>query len=236
MSNTNGINTYNESPLHAAIKVYIAEPGDLFETTVDGYIIDVQRGELLIEVQTRNFSALKAKLFTLTQNHRVRLVHPIALKRWIVKPAKPDDVSSKPSRRKSPKRGRVLDIFTELVSFPKLIQNPNFTLEVLYTHEEEIRRWDERRMWRRKGWATDYRRLLEVIDRQEYTCPGDFYALLPSHLAVTFTVADLASACKCPARLARQAAYCLKHMGVIDHIGMRGRAYLYQVAEKYRHL
>ncbi len=62
MNSTNGINVYNEGPLHAAIKAYIAQPGDVFETEVDGYIIDVQRGDLLIEVQTRNFSALRVKL------------------------------------------------------------------------------------------------------------------------------------------------------------------------------
>lgn len=41
---------------------------------VDGYIIDIVRGDLLIEVQTRNFSALKAKLLTLTAKCPVRLI------------------------------------------------------------------------------------------------------------------------------------------------------------------
>ena len=194
----NGINTYNESPLHAAIKAYLAEPDDLFETEVDGYIIDLKRGDLLIEVQTRLFSAIKSKLLALTQNHSVRLVHPIALARWVVKPAKSDEPASKPSRRKSPKKGQPLDIFTELVSFPALIHNPNFTLEVLYTYEEEVRKWDERRMWRRKGWATDYKTLLEVVDRQVYTSAEDLLALLPPDLPPTFTAADLANACQCP--------------------------------------
>ena len=87
-------------------------------------------------------------------------------------------------------------------------------------------------MWRRKGWATDYRTLLKVMDRQEFTSPDDFFTLLPSDLPATFTTADLAIACKCPVRLAQQVAYCLKGMGVIDHIGMRGRGYLYQVTDR----
>ncbi|TFG66273.1 MAG: hypothetical protein E4H27_10135 [Anaerolineales bacterium] len=159
-------------------------------------------------------------------------MHPIALARWIVKPAKPDDPASKATRRKSPRKGQPLDIFAELVSFPALIDNPNFTIEVLYTREEEVRKWDEKRMWRRKGWATDYKTLLEVVDRQVFTNGADFLTLLPSDLPATFTTADLANACQCPLRLSQRIAYCFKVMGLFQHIGMQGRGYLYQITDR----
>ena len=225
----NGINTYNESPLHSAIKAYVAQPGDLFEVDVDGYIIDVKRSEMLIEVQTRSFTKIRAKLRKLTQNYAVWLIYPIALERWIVKPVNPERPGSKPTRRKSPKRGKPLDIFSELVSFPTLVNQSNFSIEVLYTREEEIRRWAGKNAWRRKGWAIDYRNLLEVVESQLFTSAIDFRALLPDSLPGTFTVSDLVEASKCPLRLAQQAVYCLKNMGVIDHIGKKGRAYLYQM-------
>jgi hypothetical protein len=227
----NGINVYNESPLHAALKAYIAQPGDLFEVAVDGYIIDIKRGDLLIEVQTSLFSAIKTKLFSLTTNHPVRLVYPIAQTRWIVRPATPDNSTSAIIRRKSPKDGSPFAIFTELVSFPQLIKNLNFTIEVLYTQEEEYRKWEGRKAWRRKGWVIEKRNLLEVVGSTRYTCPADFLALLPMELPEQFTTSDLAKACKCRIRLARQMAYCLREMGGIHQIGKRGRAYLYQVAD-----
>ena len=42
----NRISTYNEKPLHAALKEYCAEPGDRFEVAVDGSLIDIVRGKL----------------------------------------------------------------------------------------------------------------------------------------------------------------------------------------------
>jgi len=35
---------------------------DKLETEVGGYVIDIVRGNMLIEIQTRNFSVVKAKL------------------------------------------------------------------------------------------------------------------------------------------------------------------------------
>ena len=131
------ISTLNEKPLHAALKEWYAEPGDRFEVPVDGYIIDIVRGDLLVEIQTRSFSSLRKKLAALTDCHPVHLVHPIAQEKWIVKLG--DDGHSHTSRRKSPKRGTVEDIFAELVSFPQLLAHPCFTLEVLLIQEDEIR-------------------------------------------------------------------------------------------------
>jgi hypothetical protein len=232
LTDNNIINTYNESPLHAALKSYIAQPGDEFETSVDGYIIDVKRGDLLIEVQTRLFSAIKGKLNKLSEKHHVHLVHPITLQKWIVKSAIPGDPISKPSRRKSPYRGSPLHIFAELVSIPKLIHNPNFTLEVLYTHEEDVRHWvGKKRAWRRKGWAIKYRKLIEVVGHELYSSASDFTTLLPGELPESFTTHDLATFCHCNKRLAGQMAYCLREMGVLDHIGKRRNAYLYQISD-----
>ena len=72
---------------------------------MDGFFVDIVRGDLLIEVQTRNFAAMKRKLRELTVRHHVRLVHPIAREKWIVKLAQGYD--SEVSRRRSPKRGVV---------------------------------------------------------------------------------------------------------------------------------
>lgn len=219
------ISTLNEKPLHAALKSWYARPDDQFEVSVDGFIVDIVRGDLLVEIQTGSFSAMKRKLAALTASHPVRLVYPIAREKWIVRLA--EDGPSQLSRRKSPKHGAFEHVFGELVSFPKLLSNPNFSLEVLLIQEEEVRRYDGKRSWRRHGWITHERRLLEVIDRRLFENPADMATLVPSDLLEPFTTSDLAAAIAKSRRLAQQMAYCLREMGVIEAVGKRGNAILY---------
>jgi len=113
------------------------------------------------------------------------------------------------------------------VSFPRLLVKPNFALEVLLIQEEEVRRHDPNRAWRRRGWVTADRRLLQIVDRRLFETPGDVAALLPAGLAEPFTTSDLASALGRPRRLAQRMAYCLREMGVIGQVGKQGNAILY---------
>src|SRR6185369_4560035 len=124
-----GIGTLRETGLHAGLKAWYAGPGDLIETTVDGYVVDLLRGDTAIEIQTGHFSAIEPKLLALLNKRPVRLVHPIAAERWLVTVGP----KGRPpvSRRKSPRRGCAAQVFTQLVSFPELLCHPNFSLEVL---------------------------------------------------------------------------------------------------------
>jgi len=219
------IGTLNENPLHAGLKEWCARPGDQVEVPVDGYLVDIVRGDLLIEVQTRSFYAIRDKLRALAAEHPVRLVHPLAADKWIVKLA--DDDSSVQDRRRSPKHCTALDVFDELVSCPALLAEPGFSLQVLLTQEEEVRRHEEGRAWRRKGWLIVERRLLDVVDDVLLETPADFRALLPDDLPEPFTTADLAEAASIRHRLAQKMAYSLRKMDAITQTGKRGNAYLY---------
>lgn len=219
------IGSLNEGSLHAALKEWYARPGDQLEVPVDGYFVDIVRDDLLVEIQTRSFASIRAKLLDLVERHRVRLVYPVAHEKWIVKLA--GEGQTRSSRRKSPKRGAFEDLFTELVSFPRLLANPNFALEVLLIQEDEIRRHDPTRAWRRRGWVTQDRRLLRVVDRRLFETPVEVVALLPGGLAEPFTTSDLANALGKPRRLAQRMAYCLREMGVIGQVGKQGNAILY---------
>jgi hypothetical protein len=229
-ASSEGIGTLHETALHAALKAWYAQPGDELEVEVDGFVIDLRRGPLLIEIQTRNFATLKRKLTRLIERHPVRLIHPIAKEKWIVRLAA--DGKSVVSRRKSPKRGQVETLFTELVSFPELVAHPNFTLEVALTQEEELqcrakRGEDRHAAWRRKGWRICDRRLLNVVERVELTSPADYGRFLPDALPQPFTSSHLAAAAHQPLYVAQKMTYCLRKMGVIECVGKRGGAVLY---------
>src|SRR5215467_5096991 len=224
-----GIGLINEKPLHASLKQWYARPGDRFEVPVDGFVIDIVRDDLLIEIQTRNFASINAKLCKLTRSYAVRLVYPVVQEKWIVRSATGNGGVT--VRRKSPKRGRLEDLFWELVSIPQLLSHPNFSLEVLMIREEEVRRYDGRRKrWRRRGWVIEGRRLVEVVERRLFGKSADWLAFVPNGLQ-SFTTKDLANIADTNRDLAQKMAYCLREARMIELIGREGRANLYRVAE-----
>jgi len=222
-----GIGLLQETSLHAALKAWYMQNSDQVEVPIDGFVVDIVHGDLLIEIQTRHFSSLKQKLSRLTQRHPVRLVYPIPQEKWIVRLAA--DGLTPISRRKSPRRGRVEHLFLELVSFPELATQPNFSIEVLLTKEEEVWQDDKRGSWRRKGWSIADRRLVNIVASILLESPGDFLALLPPELPNPFTTLDLARALHQPRYLAQKMAYCLRAMGIVEVVDKRGNAWLYQI-------
>ena len=224
-----GIGLINEKPLHASLKQWYARPGDRFEVPVDGFVIDIVRDDLLIEIQTRNFASINSKLCKLTRSYQVRLVYPVVQEKWIVRSATNGGRTA--VRRKSPKRGRLEDLVWELVSIPQLLSNPNFSLEVLMIREEELRRYESKRRWRSKGWVVEGRRLVDVLDRRLFGASSDWLTFVPAGLE-SFTTKDLAAIADTRRDLAQKMAYCLRHTRMIELIGRQGRANLYRVANR----
>jgi hypothetical protein len=219
------IGTLREKPLHASLKDWYSRPGDRVEWPVDGFVVDLVRDDLLIEIQTRSFSSMKRKLTSLLKlGRRVRIVHPIAIDRWIVKI---DESGTILSRRRSPKHGDLTDLFAELVSFPEVLVHPNLEIDLVLTNEDEIRRHTPDSAWRRKGWVVAERHLLEVVDTALIRSPGDVIALIPGGLPDPFTTAELADALGRPRRAGQQMAYCLLKAGVLATAGKRGNSILY---------
>ncbi|TAH48689.1 MAG: hypothetical protein EYC68_20380 [Chloroflexota bacterium] len=199
---------------------------------LEGYHIDIVRGDLLIEIQTRNFFALKEKLPKLLEHHRLRLVHPIPAEKWLVRVAA--DGVTEISRRRSPKRGTFLDIFDELVHVPTLLTHPNFALDILLIREQEIRRVraaHERPAKRTRfprDWDRHDHQLLEVIDSCLIESRADLRAFLPNHLPAQFTNRELARVLDKPYARAQAMTYVMRQCGILAIAGKRGRAILYQ--------
>ena len=220
------IGTLREKPLHASLKEWYRQPGDLVETAVDGYVIDLVRDGLLIEIQTRGFATIKRKVETLLDlRHSIRIVHPIPVDKWIVR-VDPDGTII--GRRRSPNHGRTVDIAAELVSFPERLADQGLEIEILLIDEEEYRVHTPDRSWRRKGWSVVERRLLDVVDSTLISSPSDLAHLLPEQLPDPFTTTDIAAHLGRPLRTAQQLAYCLRGCGMITPVGKRGNSVLYQ--------
>ena len=91
-----------EKTLHQQLKAIYAVQGGQSETRLNGYQIDVQTPERLIEIQTRNFGALRPKLDALLPDYSLRVVYPIARHKWLVKENAAGELVE---RRRSPRRG-----------------------------------------------------------------------------------------------------------------------------------
>jgi hypothetical protein len=108
-----------------------------------------------------------------------------------------------------------------------LLSHPNFSLEVLMTREEEARRYvGGKRRWRRKGWGTEERRLLEVVDRRVFAGAASWLGFLPERCE-PFTSGDVAEARRMSVTLAQKMTYSLREAGLVKAVGKRGRARLY---------
>ncbi len=226
---SNGIGELNEGPLHAALKATYAANGGATEVTVDNFVADAVRNGIVYEIQTGSFSGLGRKLLSLLDHSGVRevvLVHPIAQTSTIVKV--PDQAGAKIQRRKSPKHGRLMDIVSELVYIPTLLNRDNFSVEVVLTVEEEIRTYDPRKNRRRGGWRVRERRLLEIVDGMRLSSMEDLWQLLPGALQEPFSTRDLADVLQAPLATAQQMAYCLRHAGVTEITGKQGNSLLYR--------
>jgi hypothetical protein len=222
--NKAGIGTLREKSLHAGLKRWLAEPGDRLEHSVDGYVIDIVRGEQLLEIQTRSFSNLKRKLAQLLPDHPIQLFYPLPRDKWIVRVSAENTPIS---RRKSPKHSRPIDAFRELVYIGHLLPDPNLNLTLLMTQEEEVWRDDGKGSWRRKRWSIADRHLLDVVDEVVVGNSAELLALLPAELDDPFTNRELAQAARCPNNLAQKTTYTLRQAGVIEVIGKKGNAYLF---------
>jgi hypothetical protein len=220
--------TLREGSLHAALKARYAGQisGARVEASVDGFVVDVAGQDELVEIQTASFASCRRKLERLVESHRVVLVYPIPIEKWLVV-VDADGVILR--RRRSPRRGIALDLFDELVSIPGLIAHPSFRIELAFTCEEEIRgpipesaKYRYPRAW----WRLD-RRLVEVVETRRIDTPADLLGLVPSGLPEPFTTADIVAATGRSKRLAMRTAYCLERSGAVARLARRGRLQTY---------
>lgn len=215
----------NEYSLHSEIKDFYSISGDQFEVKLGNYIFDILRGDMIIEVQTRNFSAIKKKLQVLTEKNKVRLVYPLPERKWITYINQKNIVIKK---QKSPKRGKITDVFRELVMIPTIIGEKNFSMEILLIDAEEIRCNDGKGSWRRRGVSIIDKKLLKVNGRVLLQNKADYLKILPENLNEVFTNIELAKSANIPVRAAQQITYCFKNGGIIQTVGKKGRALLFR--------
>ena len=163
------------------------------------------------------------KLDHLLAEHRILVVHPIAVETRLEKPgAKP---------RKSPKRGSIYELFEELVSIPTLLDHPNLSLEVALVSVTKVQESDPTMRRGRGGFRTTDRVLREVFARHRFDRTTDLLTLVPDGLPAEFTTADLASQARVGRDVAQRMAYCLRAIGLFREVGRTKAGIRYTLAD-----
>jgi hypothetical protein len=209
-----------ESTLHRQLKALYAGPGAACEVRVAGYRIDAVVDGQLIEIQQASLSALRTKVAKLLERHTVRVVKPLCARKIIVRCERRSGRVI--SRRASPAKETLWDLFQDLVHFVGVFPHPQLTLEVVLAEVEE-HRIDSRRRWgRRQDRVTD-RALVAIQSQHTFRTASDLLALLPTSLPAEFTTAELATTLGLPRWWAQKVAYCLRRTGALATT-RRGRA------------
>ncbi|MGI9471280.1 MAG: hypothetical protein ACR2NZ_07115 [Rubripirellula sp.] len=219
-----------ETTLHQQLKRCYAQDDASTEVVMGRYRIDAIRDDELIEVQCASLSAIRDKCRNLLKRHPLRVVKPVVLRTRIAKAKKMGETVT--SRRMSPKRGSVLDVFDELIYFTRVFPHPNLVLEVPLIHIEQLRVPAKKR---RRRWRKDYTvgdvKLESIEDSIELREPIDLFNLLALPPGTEdFNTADLATLIDRPRWNAQHIAYVLRKTGAIDSTGRDRSGIVYRRA------
>ena len=221
-----------ETSLHRELKALYAGDGAQLEVPLDNYRIDVVHNGRLVEIQHGSLSAIRDKIGRLLEEHKVTVVKPIVVRRLLVKRKK--EGGRVIDRRMSPKRGKVLDLFDELVHFTRVFPHRRLTIEVPLVDVEEWRYpgHGRRRRWRERDHQIEDQKLVTVHETLRLRTKSDLKSLVECHLPNPFHTGHLAEGLGVERWIAQRIAYCLRKTGTAHTVGKQGNALLYEFSVK----
>jgi hypothetical protein len=136
------------------------------------------------------------------------------------------------SRRQSPKRGTILDLFHEMVHFTSVFPHERLRLEVPLIDIEEWRYpgHGRRRRWRREDYLVEDQKLIAVHETQCFQTAADLARLVAGPLPRQFHTGHLAESLQVPRWMSQRIAYCLRQTNAVRYVGKQGNTRLYQFA------
>ena len=217
-----GIGTYREKKLHVILKRYFEDDPAFHEIPAKGFIADILRGDVITEIETAGFSGLGVKLAAYLPEYRVRLVHPLAGKKYVswIDP----ETREISSRNRSPKKEGAYDLLFEMVRILPYAADPGLTVLGPVMEMEEYRLADG---WGRGGKRGSHRfeRIpADLIDIIELCSDDDYRRYIPDCLPDVFTVKAFSEAARIDNGRARAVMKVMERRGVLVQLGKEGRA------------
>ncbi|NIP87163.1 MAG: hypothetical protein GTO03_17025 [Planctomycetales bacterium] len=217
-----------ETSLHRQLKSLYADDPQQVEVRWGDYRIDAVARDWLIEIQHGSLAAIRDKVQDLLRDHRVLVVKPIVATKQLIKRKRKDGAVV--SRRRSPRRGSLLDLFDELVYFTRVFPHPNLAVEAVLVDVEEWRYpgHGRRRYRRASDFQVEDQKLVEVRQKCRLAEAADLWKLLPRcRLKCPFHTGDLARGLNTNRGIAQRIAYVMRKTAAVRQVGKRGNALLY---------
>lgn len=181
--------TLNESDLHRTLKnFYAAQYEGQTEVNTEGHVYDIlSKDGIVIEIQTKNLAKLLPKLLdSINNGHKVILVHPLVITKIIELYNEDGKLLSK---RKSPVKGSIYDLFRELTGIYPILLNKSFTLEVMQINITEqrvktsspVQAQNHRRRFK-KDWIKTNKKLDEILKTTALKTAADYLDFLPEEI------------------------------------------------------
>ncbi len=226
----NGIGTLSEKTLHAVIKNYYAPDEDNQEIPIERLVADIYTGSEIIEIQTRNFDKLRAKLNCFLPNYPVTVVYPIPFQKWLI--WIDQETGEVTKKRKSPSLGNVYVAFKEFYKIKAYLPDPNLRFKLLLINMEEYRLLNGWSQDKKKGSSRFDRIPTEFVEEIDINEIRDYMQFVPFDLEEHFTSEEFARATHIKKNLAQQVLNILYFLGIVIRVGKRKNSYLYQVPEE----
>ena len=228
----NVIGIQKEKILHKTLKYYICNDETKHEIKIkksnSGILYaDIYDNEMIYEIQTRGFDKLRDKLSEFLIEHKVTIVHPIAHKKNIYKVYETGEITGP---TKSPKIGKVFEVFKELYKIKSYLKNPNLSLKIILIDMDEYRYVVEKKHTRSSGYIREKQIPKNIYHIYDFKNKSDYITLLKDlNLEENFTSLDLKKASKINKTLATVTLNILTHLEVVERIGKKGNNYIYQI-------
>lgn len=221
-----GIGTLGEKTVHAVLKYYYAPNEKYHEIKIGNYVADICKEGEIIEIQTRNFNSLRAKLDYFLKDYEVTIVYPVShtkYLRWV----DPETGEIYPPR-KSPKKGKIYNIIPELYKIKPYLSNEHLHFILTFLDMEEYRMLDGWSKDKKKGATKTDKIPTALIDEWRIDTKEDFLGFLPGEWE-RFTSKDVATVCKIPRGTAGTLLHILHDLELIKRTGKTGNAYIYKL-------
>jgi len=218
------IGTLGEFSLHRELKLHFMSDPQFHEQPIGPYVADIKCGNEIVEIQSRDFYKLKPKLdYYIEQGFSVTVVYPIVTEKWLI--WTDPETGEMVERNKSSKKGKLTDIFIELARVLPYVDREDVVFVAVMTKAEELRVLNKGEKNRKRRAKHQERIPLEILEEYHLRLPEDYEAILPpkKELPEAFTVREYMKAQKMNKDTAYAVLRVLRHLGVVEHIGNRGR-------------
>ena len=162
-------------------------------------------------------------LFRLQESKNTLLL--IVFQKWLV--WLDEDTGEVTNRRKSPKRGTPQAVFHELYKIKSFLKHPNLSIRILMIDMEETRLLNGWSADRKKGSHRHDRIPLDLVEELDIKGVQDYRMLIPPELEA-FTSKEYARATGLTVKRAQTALNVLYDLGVVERIGKKGNAFIYE--------